>query len=272
MEINNKLKINEYVSINQLKKKLKAYLIDQGNSEFKPSIFSQGLIVSLVIVLEDLILDCLKNVSKDNKTGLYTLNVLILTNLLNESNKYNFSYRYFRKYSSIVKYHDSVFFNINKVYNNLEIKHGSKLMIDSESKNMISYLILCLQYDIVNLSVNMVKYANRKTLNVRVLDLTCSYLLENDLSNKIKLKLDSINIKNEEDEENEEVEVEVEVEVEEDEEDDEEDKDDEEDELIQEKVELIQEKVELVQEKVEVEVEVQEKKDKKKKKNNTTHA
>ena len=82
MEINNKLKINEYVSIAQLKRKLKAYLAEQGNSDFKPSIFAQGLIVCLVMVLEELVADCLKNVNKE-KSGLYTINQLILSNLFN---------------------------------------------------------------------------------------------------------------------------------------------------------------------------------------------
>jgi hypothetical protein len=195
MEINNKLKINEYVSIAQLKRKIKAYLVDQGNSDFKPSIFAQGLIVCLVMVLEELIADCLKDINKE-KSGLYTINQLIISNLFNSSDKYNFASKYIKKYSPVLRYHESIFFNINKVINNLEDKHGSKLMIDSEAKNIICYIILSLQYDIVGLSVNMVKYANRKTLNINVLEIVCSYIISNDISNKIKLKLDSINISN----------------------------------------------------------------------------
>ena len=213
MEINNKLKINEYVSIAQLKRKLKAYLVEQGNSDFKPSIFAQGLVVCLVMVLEELVADCLKNVNKE-KSGLYTLNQLILSNLFNSSDKYDFASKYMKKYSSVLRYHDSVFFNINKVINNLEDKHGSKLMIDSDAKNIICYIILSLQYDIVGLSVNMVKYANRKTLNINVLEIVCLYIISNDLSNKIKLKLDSINISNN-DEADDDIEGDVEEEVEE---------------------------------------------------------
>ena len=109
------------------------YLSEQGNSDFKPSIFAQGLIISLVMVLEELVSDCLKNVNKD-KTGLYTINQLILSNLLNTSDKYDFVSKYMKKYSSMLKYHDSVFFNINKVITNLEDKHGSKLMIESDKR------------------------------------------------------------------------------------------------------------------------------------------
>jgi len=193
MEINNKLKINEYVSIAQLKRKLKAYLAEQGNSDFKPSIFAQGLVVSLVMVLEEMIADCLKSVNKE-KSGLYSINQLILSNLFASTEKYEFVSRYMKKYSSILRYHESIFFNFNKVITNLEDKHGSKLMVDAEAKNIIGYIILSLQYDIVGLSVSMVKYAGRKTLNTNVLDIVCSYILSNDISNKIKLKLDSINI------------------------------------------------------------------------------
>jgi hypothetical protein len=206
MEINNKLKINEYVSIAQLKRKLKAYMIEQGNSDLKPSIFAQGLVMCLVMVLEELIADCLKNINKE-KSGLYTINQLILSNLFNSSDKYDFTAKYLKKYSSILRYHDSVFFNINKVISNLEDKHGSKLMIEYEAKNIISYIILSLQYEIVELTVSMVKYAGRKTLNINVLEIVCSYLMSNEIYNKIKLKLDSINItSNEDDEVDEEVE------------------------------------------------------------------
>jgi len=195
MEINNNLKIKEYVSIAQLKRKLKAYLAEQGNSDFKPSIFAQGLIVSLVMVLEELVSDCLKSVSKE-KSGLYTINQLILSNLFASTEKYEFVSRYMKKYSSTLRYHESIFFNFNKVVSNLEDKHGSKLMVDMEAKNIIAYIILSLQYDVVSLAVSMVKYAGRKTLNTNVLDIVCSYILSNDISSKIRLKLDSINIPN----------------------------------------------------------------------------
>ena len=199
MECTNKLKVNEYVSINQLKKKIKSYLCDKGYSEFKPSVFAQGLVVTLVMVLEEIISDCIKNVTKD-KTGLYIINNLVLKNLLNESDKYNFTNKFIRKYNSVVKYHDAVFFNIKKVMDNLETKHGSKLMIDSESKNLICYLLLSLQYDIVDLTIKVVKYSNRKTLNNNILEVISSFMLSEEISSKIKLRLDSYNVSNENDE------------------------------------------------------------------------
>ena len=87
-------------------------MTEQGYSEFKPSIFSQGLIITLVMVLEEIISDSIKNVSKD-KTGLYTINSLVLKNLFNESDKYDFINKYQKKYNSVIRYYESVFFNIN---------------------------------------------------------------------------------------------------------------------------------------------------------------
>ena len=136
MDLNNKLKINEYVSIGQLKKKLKIYLADHGYTEFKISIFSHGLVISLVMILEELVLDCLKNVTKD-VSGLYKINSLILKTVLFELDKYSFFLKYLKKYDKVIMYHDSVFFNVKKVMDNLETKHGNKLMIDSESCNII---------------------------------------------------------------------------------------------------------------------------------------
>ena len=177
---NNKLKINEYVSINQLKKKIKIYFREQGYSEFKPSIFSQGLIITLIMIIEELITDCIKYISKD-RTGLYIINILVLKNVINESDKFNFSFKFMRNYNNITRYHESIFFNIKKVMDNLETRHGSKLMIDKDTRNLISYLILNLQYDIVDLSLKFVKYANRKTLNNQVLNSISTYLLSDDL-------------------------------------------------------------------------------------------
>ena len=73
------------------------------------------------MVLEELVTECIKNVLKD-KTGLYVINNLVLKNLLYETDKYNFALKYLRKYNSVVKYQDSVFFNIHKVIDNLETK------------------------------------------------------------------------------------------------------------------------------------------------------
>lgn len=193
MDTENKFRIGDYAVVTQLKRKLKNYLADQGYEDFKLSSYTHGLIIALVMVLEEIVMDCLKNVTKD-KTGLYTINNLVIRNMLIESDKYDFSTKYIKKYNSVVRYHESVFFNVKKVMNDLETKHGSKLMIDPESRNLISYMLLNLQYDLTNLASKIIKFNNRKTLNISVLDLSCSYLLSGGLASKIKLRLDSYNM------------------------------------------------------------------------------
>ena len=204
MECSNKLKINEYVSYSQLKRRFKAHLIDLEYSEYKPSIFSKGLVLTLVMLLEEILCDCLKNIKKDNTTGLYKINSLILRNLLNEDEKYNYCNKYKNKYSSKIKYHESLFFNIYKVMNSIETKHGDKLMIDSEVRNMICYYLLCLQNELIELSLKVVKYSNKKTLNNKILLILLEHFITQDSLIRIKLKLDSSNISKDDDNEEEE--------------------------------------------------------------------
>jgi hypothetical protein len=193
MNSENKFRIGDYAVVAQLKRKLKNYLAEQGYEDFKLSSYTHGLIITLVLVLEEIITDCLKSVTKD-KTGLYTINNLVLRNMLIESDKYDFTAKYIKKYNPVIRYYESVFFNVKKVMDELETKHGSKLMIDSDSRNLISYMLLNLQYDLTNLASKIIKFNNRKTLNISVIDLICSYLLSGDLASKIKLKLDSYNM------------------------------------------------------------------------------
>lgn len=192
--VNNSLKVTDYISLSQLKKKVKLYLGDTGYSEFKASIFPQGLVISLVAVLEELLSDCLKDIKKHDITGLYPISELILKNTINSTDKYDFILRHLKKYNSTIKYTDSIFFNIRKVFDNLESKYGSKLMIESETRNIISYILLSLQYDLLNLALRIVKYSNKRTLNKNVLITVIEYNLTPELSSKIKLKLDSSNV------------------------------------------------------------------------------
>ena len=134
--------------------------------------------------------------------------------------------KYLKTYNSTVRYHDSVFFNIKKVLDNLESKYGTKLQITVESANLISWIILSLQYELIDLSVRMVKYSKKRTLNIRVLISSTGFILSSDISGKVVLKLDSLDEekeKNIEIEEDGEIEAEVEVEVEEEDDDEEED-------------------------------------------------
>lgn len=212
--ISSKLNITDYVVLSQLKKKMKSYLLEIGCDNFKQSNFSKGLVVSLVLILEELLSDSIKHVIKNEINGLYKISPLVLNIAVNENSKYNFMLKYLKSYNQMIKYHDSVFFNIKKVLDNLESKHGSKLMVESETKNLLSYIILSIQYELVNLTVSMVKYAKKRTLSVLPLLYGIKFLVHEDISSKVELRLDSMDEKI----------VEVEEEVEVDEEDESDDK------------------------------------------------
>lgn len=217
-KISSGLNMTEYVTLSQLKKKMKSYLIELGCDNFKQSNFSKGLVLSLVMILEELLNDSLKHVVKNEINGLYKISPLVLNMTINEHSKYYFMLKYIKSYNQVVKYHESVFFNIKKVLDNLESKHGSKLMVDPESKNLLSYIILSIQYELVNLSVNMVKYAKKRTLSIAPLLHGIKFMLHEDISSKIELKLDSMEEKNIEIEEAEDEEKEETEETEDDEE------------------------------------------------------
>jgi hypothetical protein len=142
--------------------------------------------------LEELLSDTLKYVVKNDIDGLYKISPLIINTIVNESSKYNFILKYLKSYSKIIKYHESVFFNIKKVLDNLESKYGAKLMVEPETKNILSYIILSVQYDLINLSVTMVKYAKKRTLSVGPLTHSIKFLIHEDIYSKIDLKLDSM--------------------------------------------------------------------------------
>lgn len=212
--ISSKINMSEYVVLSQLKRKMKSYLVEIGCENFKQSNFSKGLVISLVIVLEELLSDTLKYVIKNDIDGLYKISPLIINTIVNESSKYNFMLKYLKSYSKTIKYHESVFFNIKKVLDNLESKLGAKLMVESETKNMLSYIILSVQYDLINLTVCMVKYAKKRTVSVNPLNHSIKFLVHEDIYSKIDLKLDSMD-------EEKAIEIEVEVEAEEEVEEDE---------------------------------------------------
>ncbi len=210
--ISSKLNMSDYVVLSQLKKKMKSYLTEIGCDNFKQSNFSKGLVISLVILLEELLSDTLKYVVKNDTDGLYKITPLIINTILNESSKYNFMLKYLKSYSKTIKYHESVFFNIKKVLDNLESKYGAKLMVEPETKNMLSYIILSSQYDFINLTVNMVKYAKKRTISIEPLNHSIRFLVHEDIYAKIDLKLDSMDdekvVEVEEDESDEKVVVE----------------------------------------------------------------
>ena len=234
MEKSNNFKLTEYCSIAQLKRKFKSYLEEINYKEFKLNNFPQCLVVSLMIVAEECITDCLKYLVKNEQNGLYVLDDKVLRLMLSETSKYDFLLKYKSKYSSSIRYNDSLFFNLSKYLGNLETKYGEKLMVDVEAKNRLCYYLIALQYEITSLSLMIVKYSNRKTLNKTVLLNCCLFLLDAELKCKIKLKLDSFGSDKENDDEEEDKEEE---------EDDKEEEDDDEEDSLEKQEETIPEEI-----------------------------
>ncbi len=212
-KVTSNLNMSEYVSMAQIKRKLKSHLVELGCNDFKISSYGKGLVCGLVMVLEEILSDTIKYVSKDETNGLYKLNQGMIHTVINENTKYYFMLKYVKKYVSNIKYHDSVFFNIKKVLDNLESKYGSKLFVEHEARNYLSYIILSIQYELVDLSVRMVKYSKKRTLGVSVLGSSISFIIPQEISSKIELKLDGLD-----DEKNIEVEVDGDAEAEQEEE------------------------------------------------------
>jgi hypothetical protein len=190
-KISSKYQLNEIVALSVLKRKFKQYMKDAGLEGFKSSVFPKYLVVSLVMVLEELLTECLEHIKKHETNGLYVIDQSMVLMVLNKSSKYDVFIKYIKKYNSTIKYQESVMFNYRKVIDDLESKYGDKLMVDSEAKNFISYLLVSLQYELIKLSLAMVVYSNRKTMSAESLLTSLKFLFE-EMYSKIKLKLDSM--------------------------------------------------------------------------------
>ena len=182
------LTFNDFGSKSQIKRKLKAYLEDRGLNNYKVSNFPMLISLSLVMLLEDLFTDCIPYIEKNSKTGLYVIESKFLPLVFS---KYEVLNKYLKGYNSQIRYDGNLLFNVDKVYKNLEYKVGEKIMVESEAKNYLNYLMVCIQYDIINLSETIIVYSGKKTFNKDVFMSSLNYLFTNgDLIKRIKLKLD----------------------------------------------------------------------------------
>jgi len=182
--------INNYCTLSQVKRKLKAYLCDISHEYLKINNYGQSIVFTLVDMFNEIITDSLKYVSKNDITGLYKLNTVIVKLVINEMSKYHFLLKYLPKFNTSINYQDLLLFNYKKTLQFIENNLGNKLMIEYSTLNLISYLLLSLQYDLINLSVLFVDYSKKKTLSKNTLLNSVYSLLDEELSSKIKLKLD----------------------------------------------------------------------------------
>lgn len=180
-------------NVSNMKKKIKSFLNDKNCADIRMSNFPSCLAMTLNVILDEIAINTLKYATKHPTNGLYTINTLMLMSALNEDNKFDFYSKYHRKYNSVVKYEDNLIFNISKVISNFELDNGNKLLFDSECKNYLAYLLMSLQYDMLELSIVILRASGIKTMTKQLMVNIINYLIHSDVANRICLKLDSLN-------------------------------------------------------------------------------
>lgn len=174
----------EFGSLTNLKKKFKAYI---ENETIICGKYPQQLVECLLIIMESVILKCIDYIEK-NPVGLYVVKEQFLRNILNE---YSFFEKYNKKFDKIINYSENLFFNSELFYNAIEKKYGNKMMIDKQTKNLLNFMVVCLQSDIVTLSCKILNYINKRTLNSELLLLSFDYIIGEDyFMSQFKLKFD----------------------------------------------------------------------------------
>lgn len=186
------LNFNDFGSKNLMKKKIKKYLLDKELGNYKISKFPQFISLTLVMFLEDIFTNCIVYIEKNVTTGLYVMENKFLPMVFD---KYDFLQKYLKKYNNKIAYDGNLIFNVDKVYKNLEYKVGEKIMVDNEAKNHLNYIMVCIQYDLINLSETILSYNNKKTFSKDVFLLSLKYLFaDSEFIKKVNLKLDCYDI------------------------------------------------------------------------------
>lgn len=177
-------------SISLLKKKFKAYLIENSIVDLKINDAPQQLTCALLLIAEKLLLKCVeKEQPEKNNEGIYSVKEKILRIILND---YVFFEKYNKQYNKIINY--TPFINMTLFYGAFEEKHGNKLLICRETKNLLNYILCCVQNEVILLCCSILIYARKKTFNVELLILSLSQIIQNsEIMGLIKLKLDCVN-------------------------------------------------------------------------------
>lgn len=194
------MQTSNYITTAGLKRKCKQYLLDI-NQPLKTSIYPKLLVTSLINMIDDLIGDSITLISKNDNTGIYTITEQHIKSVVFdiETDHYQFLRSYVYKYNKQIKYADLLFFNVKKLITTLEEKYGKKMMLDYSGYNLLCYLFSSFQYNMIDLSIQFVKYSKKSTLTKQSFLLALEYLVHKDIVNKLKLKLDSLDILNKED-------------------------------------------------------------------------
>ncbi len=189
-ESQNKPKTNDITVSKNIRDKIKTYFYDRDMKKVNIGKAPIFFVKSLITVLEELICNCIENTTKNKINGLYTINMLVLRDVLNLP-KYYFFNKYVKQYSNI-EYADNLYFNFAKSLKDIEARNGDKLSVDLETKKYLCFLISNIQYEILSISQKILVYSDKVTLNKDVIDFAYNCIVSKELSNKIKLKLDCI--------------------------------------------------------------------------------
>ena len=177
----------QYGSKTVIKRNFKNYVLSLGkqiNLGKYPLLLAQ----SCVIILNDIFVHIVENVSKSN-VGLYQLNLITLVSILS---KYNNFESYYKVYNSTIDHSNTLMMDTNSVFTQLEKLYGNKIFLDYSLKNLIMYYVSCVQYDVIRLTLNVLEYQDKKTLNDKILLMAIEFVVRNtDLYSQIQLKLDS---------------------------------------------------------------------------------
>ena len=177
-------------SVSMLKKKFRIYLNENSIVDLKINEAPQQLTCSLLLIAEKLLLKCVEREQPEKTNeGVYNVKEQILRIILYD---YVFFEKYNKQYNKIINY--TPFINMTLFYNAFEEKHGKKLLICKETKNLLNYILCCVQNDVILLCCSILNYARKKTFNVELLILSLSQIIQNDeMLGLIKLKLDCVN-------------------------------------------------------------------------------
>jgi hypothetical protein len=186
--------MDNFGSISLLKKKFKSYLNDNAIMDLKINNAPQQIMFCIVLIAEKLLLKCVeKEQPEKNNEGIYNVKEQILRVILYD---YGFFEKYNKQYNKLINY--TPFINMNKFYSSFEMTHGNKLLICKETKNLLNYIVCCIQNEMIMLCCSILNYAGKKTFNTELIILSVSHVIQNDeLIGLIKLKLDCINKLNE---------------------------------------------------------------------------
>ena len=190
-------------SISMLKKKFRVFLNDNDKLNLKMNEAPQQLTHCLILIAEKLLLKCVeKEQPEKNNEGVYNVKEQILRIILYD---YVFFEKYNKQYNRLVNY--TPFVLMAPIYAAFEEKHGNKLFICKETKNLLNYILCCIQNETILLSCEILNYAKRKTFTADLIVLSLTQIIQNDeIMGLIKLKLDCSIMNGDETEKNEETE------------------------------------------------------------------